>query len=96
METDLPMWLSGESKAASVGVRTTSAPRALRVASFSWDVIRKESRGREGSAHERHLVRHSDDHGITLVSAVFSDRRLCRRDSTLTAQAMARPMPVKK
>jgi hypothetical protein len=30
-----PMWLSGASHAASVGVRTTSAPSARSVASFS-------------------------------------------------------------
>ena len=31
----LPIWLSGESQGASVGVRTTSAPSARRRASFS-------------------------------------------------------------
>jgi len=33
------MWLSGESQAASVGVRMTSAPRARRSASFSRDIL---------------------------------------------------------
>lgn len=33
------MWLSGESKVAEVGVRTISAPRALRVSTFSLDIF---------------------------------------------------------
>lgn len=35
----LPIWLSGESQAASVGVRMTSAPRARNRASFSSDIL---------------------------------------------------------
>lgn len=61
----LPICDSGESQAASVGVRTTSAPRARKAASFSCRgtrLLRHEIGTEKRDTYEGHLVRHRNDH----------------------------------
>lgn len=76
----LPIWLSGESQGASVGVRTTSAPSARRRASFSCQKKKRKEKGRcyygfekkkvAGDTYQRHLIRKGYDYRITLIYSI--------------------------
>lgn len=91
----LPMWLVAESQAASVGVRTTSAPNARRVASFSYKGCQgKCYDGTWDGTHKRHLIRQGDDHRISLIYSIqYPSMGSGIGRVTLIAHAIARPIP---
>ena len=92
------MWDSGESHAASVGVLTTSAPSARKAASFSYSEYSEYMYRsiRKKHTYERHFVRHRDNHGISLICSIQHRVAAGRAMGvmTLTAQAIASPIPV--